>query len=109
VKEHPALKGLIIPRTGQGGMAATLVTKTLLVSGEPRPTTTSTGRRGAMLRAYDKATGQDVGGRLHGRPPEGGAPMTYMHNGQAVHRAGRRRRARTQANCWRSSCRIKNP
>src|SRR5215471_5292767 len=36
VKNHAALKGLDIPRTGQGGMAATLVTKTLLISGEPR-------------------------------------------------------------------------
>jgi quinoprotein glucose dehydrogenase len=81
VKEHPALKGLNVPRTGQGGMAATLVTKTLLISGEPRPTTTSTGRRGAMLRAYDKATGQDVGA-VYMPAPEGGAPMTYMHNGK---------------------------
>jgi quinoprotein glucose dehydrogenase len=81
VKDHPALKGLDIPRTGQGGMAATLVTKTLLISGEPRPGTTSTGRRGAMLRAYDKATGKDVGA-VYMPAPEGGAPMTYMFNGK---------------------------
>jgi quinoprotein glucose dehydrogenase len=81
VKEHPALKGLDIPRTGQGGMAATLVTKTLLISGEPRPTTTSTGRRGAMLRAYDKATGKDAGA-VYMPAPEGGAPMTYLYNGK---------------------------
>jgi quinoprotein glucose dehydrogenase len=81
VKEHPALKGLDIPRTGQGGMAATLVTKTLLISGEPRPGTTSTGRRGAMLRAYDKATGRDVGA-VYMPAPESGAPMTYMLNGK---------------------------
>jgi quinoprotein glucose dehydrogenase len=81
VKNHPALKGLDIPRTGQGGMAATLVTKTLLIAGEPRPTTTSTGRRGAMLRAYDKATGKDVGA-VYMPAPESGAPMTYMLNGK---------------------------
>jgi glucose dehydrogenase len=81
VKDHPALKGLTIPRTGQGGMAATLVTKTLLISGEPRPTMTSTGRRGAMLRAYDKATGRDAGA-VYMPAPEGGAPMTYMLNGK---------------------------
>jgi quinoprotein glucose dehydrogenase len=81
IKEHPALKGLTIPRTGQSGMAATLVTKTLLISGEPRPTTTSTGRRGAMLRAYDKATGKDLGA-VYMPAPEGGAPMTYMLNGK---------------------------
>jgi quinoprotein glucose dehydrogenase len=81
VKEHPALKGLNIPRTGQAGMAATLVTKTLLISGEPRPTMTSTGRRGAMLRAYDKATGKDAG-TVYMPAAEGGAPMTYMLNGR---------------------------
>jgi quinoprotein glucose dehydrogenase len=81
VKENPALKGLDIPRTGQGGMAATLVTKTLLISGEPRPTMTSTGRRGAMLRAYDKATGKDAGA-VYMPAPEGGGAMTYMLRGK---------------------------
>jgi quinoprotein glucose dehydrogenase len=81
VKNHPALKGLDIPRTGQGGMAATLVTRTLLISGEPRAGMTSTGVRGAMLRAYDKSTGKDVGA-VYMPAPEGGGPMTYMFNGK---------------------------
>jgi quinoprotein glucose dehydrogenase len=81
VKNHPALKGLDIPRTGQGGMSATLVTRTLLISGEPRAGLTSTGVRGAMLRAYDKSTGKDVGA-VYMPAPEGGAPMTYMFNGK---------------------------
>ena len=42
---------------------------------------TSTGRRGAMLRAYDKATGKDAGA-VYMPAPEGGAPMTYMLNGK---------------------------
>ncbi len=81
VKNHPALKGLDIPRTGQGGMAATLVTKTLLISGEPRAGMTSVGVRGAMLRAYDKTTGRDVGA-VYMPAPESGAPMTYMLDGK---------------------------
>ena len=81
VKNHPALKGLDLPRTGQGGMAATLVTKTLLISGEPRAGMTSTGARGAMLRAYDKATGKDAGA-VYMPAPEGGSPMTYLFNGK---------------------------
>jgi quinoprotein glucose dehydrogenase len=81
VKNHPALKGLDIPRTGQGGMAATLVTKTLLISGEPRAGMTSAGVRGAMLRAYDKTTGKDVGA-VYMPAPESGAPMTYMLDGK---------------------------
>jgi quinoprotein glucose dehydrogenase len=34
-----------------------------------------------MLRAYDKATGNDVGA-VYMPAPEGGAPMTYLHNGK---------------------------
>ena len=60
IRNHPALKGLTIPRTGQPGIVGTLVTKTLLIAGESRVTTTPQGR-GAMLRAYDKATGNEVG------------------------------------------------
>jgi glucose dehydrogenase len=81
VKNNPALKGLTIPRTGQGGMAATLVTKTLVISGEPRAGMTSTGLRGAMLRAYDKSTGAEVGA-VYMPAPESGAPMTYMVDGK---------------------------
>jgi quinoprotein glucose dehydrogenase len=81
VKNNPALQGVNIPRTGQGGMAATLVTKTLLISGEPRAGMTSTGARGAMLRAYDKSTGAEVGA-VYIPAPESGGAMTYMFNGK---------------------------
>src|SRR5205823_15040557 len=76
IRNHPALKGLAIPRTGQRGYAGTLVTKTLLVAGETRVTTTPSGR-GAMLRAYDKATGKEVGA-VFMPAPQSGSPMTYM-------------------------------
>ncbi len=81
IKNHSALKGLTIPRTGQTGYAGLVVTKTLVVSGEPRVTTTSTGRRGAMMRAYDKATGQEVGA-VYLPAPQSGSPMTYLYNGR---------------------------
>jgi quinoprotein glucose dehydrogenase len=81
VKNHPSLKGLNIPRTGQPGNVGTLVTKTLVIAGEPRVTTTANGRRGAMLRAYDKATGADAGA-VYMPAPQSGSPMTYMHNGK---------------------------
>jgi glucose dehydrogenase len=81
VKNNPALKGVTIPRTGQGGMAATLVTKTLVISGEPRAGMTSTGLRGAMLRAYDKSSGAEVGA-VYMPAPESGAPMTYLFDGK---------------------------
>jgi quinoprotein glucose dehydrogenase len=58
VRNHPALKGLTLPRTGRPGRIGTLVTKTLLIAGEGGVFTLPDGRRGAMLRAYDKATGK---------------------------------------------------
>jgi quinoprotein glucose dehydrogenase len=81
VKNNPALKGLNIPRTGQAGNIGTLVTKTLVIAGEPRVTMTSSGARGAMLRAYDKATGKEVGA-AYMPAPQSGSPMTYMLNGK---------------------------
>ena len=61
VKNHPALKGLDLPPTGRpGNNVGTLVTKTLVIAGEGNYGPTPSGTRGAMLRAYDKATGKEV-------------------------------------------------
>ena len=80
IRNHPALKGVTIPRTGQNGIIGTLVTKTLLIAGEAVETTANH-PRGALLRAYDKATGKDVGGVLM-PARQTGSPMTYMLNGR---------------------------
>jgi quinoprotein glucose dehydrogenase len=81
VRNHPALKGLTIPRTGRDGRIGTLVTKSLVIAGEGGFFTLPDGRRGAMLRAYDKATGKDAGA-LYMPAPQTGSPMTYMLNGK---------------------------
>ena len=83
VRNHPALKGLKIPRTGQpcAGLVGMVITATLVVSGECTFTTTPSGQRGAMLRAYDKATGKEVGA-VYMPAPQSGSPMTYMVNGR---------------------------
>jgi glucose dehydrogenase len=81
IRNHAALKGVTIPRTGRQGRIGTLVTKTLLVAGVGGFFTLPDGRRGAMLRAYDKATGQEVGS-VYMPAPQTGSPMTYMVNGQ---------------------------
>ena len=81
IRNHPALKGLKIPRTGRIGRIGTLATKSLLIAGEGGFFTTPNGLRGAMLRAYDKATGQEVGA-LYMPAPQTGSPMTYMLNGR---------------------------
>jgi quinoprotein glucose dehydrogenase len=81
VRNHTALKGLTIPRTGRTGRIGTLVTKTLVIAGEGGFFTTPSGQRGAMLRAYDKATGREVG-EVFMPAPQTGSPMTYMLNGR---------------------------
>jgi quinoprotein glucose dehydrogenase len=81
IRNHPALKGMNIPRTGRPGNIGTLVTKTLLIAGEPGFGPTPSGQRGSMLRAYDKATGKEVGA-VYMPAPQTGSPMTYMLNGQ---------------------------
>jgi quinoprotein glucose dehydrogenase len=82
VRNHPLLKGLTIPRTGRAaGRIGTLVTKTLVIAGEPGFFTMPNGQRGAMLRAYDKATGAEVGA-VPMPAPQTGSPMTYMLNGR---------------------------
>jgi len=82
IRNHPALKGMSIPRTGQSGYnIGTLITKSLVVAGEGQVTTTKEHPRGAMLRAYDKATGKEVGA-VYLPAPQSGSPMTYMLHGR---------------------------
>src|SRR5579864_7631588 len=80
IRNHAALKGLNIPKTGQQTYnIGTLVTKTLVIAGDGQITTTAEHPRGAMLRAYDKATGREVGA-VFMAAPQSGSPMTYMVN-----------------------------
>ena len=81
VRNHPALKGLTIPKTGQGGSVGIVVTKTLVIAGDPQVTTTPDHPRGAMLRAYDKLTGKEVGA-VWMPAGQSGSPMTYSANGK---------------------------
>ena len=82
VRNNEALKGLDIPRTGQAGFTVgTLVTKTLVIAGDPQVTTLTTRPRGAMLRAYDKKTGSEVGSVLLPAPISA-SPMTYSAGGK---------------------------
>ena len=71
VKNHPALDGIEVPRTGTSTRGSTIVTQTLLfvTSGDP------------ILRAHDKRTGAIVAEiPLPARPT--GVPMTYMADGR---------------------------
>ena len=83
IRNNPALKGLDLPRLGQPGrtFVGTLVTKTLLIAGEGGVHTNEAGQRVALLRAYDKATGADVGA-VNMPARQTGSPMTYLVNGK---------------------------
>src|SRR5580704_9237236 len=76
IRNNPALKGLNIPRTGRPGVFGVLVTKTLVICGEK-----SAGKSAVMLRAYDKATGKEVGA-VPMPAGQTGTPMTYSVNGK---------------------------
>jgi quinoprotein glucose dehydrogenase len=80
IKNHPALKGLTIPRTGRPGLLGPLCTRSLVICGEAGFFTTPSGVRGAMLRAYDKSSGAEKGA-VYMPAPQSGSPMTYMLGG----------------------------
>ena len=102
VRNHPALKGLNIPRTGQPAASARSSPRRLLIAGEADFSTKPNGERGAWLAAYDKAHRE--GRRLGAGCP---APQTRRADDlhaqrQAVHRAWpspARRRSSSRLRC----------
>jgi quinoprotein glucose dehydrogenase len=82
IRLHAALKGKEIPNTGMNGYngAGVLVTKTLVIIGDTQVTSV-THPRGAMMRAYEKATGKEVGA-VWMPAPVSGSPMTYVWQGR---------------------------
>ena len=78
IRNHPLLQGVDVPRTGvANARIGTLVTKTLVIAGDGGLFTNDEGVRGSALRAYDKATGEEVG-TVALPVPATGSPMTYM-------------------------------
>ena len=77
IRNHEALKGIDIPRTGRPGVFGAIITKTVLIAGERAVI----GQPDAKLRAYDKTTGQEVGA-VPMPAGQTGTPMTYMWNGK---------------------------
>lgn len=81
IKNNPALKGLAIPKTGQPGNVGPLATRSLVIEGDPEYSTAPGRPRGAMLHAWDKLTGKEVGA-IWMPAPQSGSPMTYMYGGK---------------------------
>ena len=84
IRNNPALKGLNLPRLGQPGrtFVGVLTTKTLLIAGEGGIHTNAKGEQVALLRAYDKLTGEDVPGEVNMPGKQTGSPMTYWYDGR---------------------------
>jgi quinoprotein glucose dehydrogenase len=82
VKNHPALKGIDIPRTGKPERSGILVTKTLIFAGEGSGLFALPAYAGGpMFYAYDKNTGA-IASRFELPANQSGIPMTYMLNGR---------------------------
>ena len=61
IRNHPLLKTMNIGKTGQGGSVGVLITKTLVIVGDPQPTTRgegATAKRGGYLRASTRRLGR---------------------------------------------------
>jgi quinoprotein glucose dehydrogenase len=82
IRNHPVLKTMMdkIGNTGMNGSVGVLITKTLVILGDSQITSV-THPRGAMIRAYDKNTGKEVGAVLMPAPVSG-SPMTYEWQGK---------------------------
>jgi quinoprotein glucose dehydrogenase len=84
IRNNPALAGLDVDRLGAYGriFIGTLTTGSLVIAGEGATHTNENGETVALLRAYDKATGEDVAGRVEMPARQTGSPMTYLHDGK---------------------------
>ena len=82
VRNHPALSGVDVPRTGKPSRSGILVTKTLVFAGEGGGLfATPTWAGGEMFHAYDKQTGETIW-EMELPKRQSGVPMTYMIDGK---------------------------
>jgi quinoprotein glucose dehydrogenase len=81
IRNHPLLRGMNIPKTGQGTSVGIMVTKTMLVAGESQITAPQGRARGARLVAYDKKDGHELGSVVMPAAISG-SPMTYSVDGR---------------------------
>ena len=81
VKNHPALEGVDVGRTGRPDRGGMLATSTLLFAGEGGGMYAGYESGGNRFRAHDKATGEIVA-EIELPANQTGLPMTYMHEGR---------------------------
>jgi len=105
VRNSAILKGMNIPRTGQTTYNIGNAGHQGRWSSRAREnvTTTADHPRGAMLRAYDKMTGKEVGA-VYMPAPQNRIADDLHCEWKTVHRGGRQRRALFPANTLRTRC-----
>ena len=82
IKNHPALEGVQLPRTGRYEHVGLMVTKSLLFAGEGSGLfAVPPGSGGPMFRAHDKKTG-DIIAEFKLPANQSGIPMTYLAGGK---------------------------
>jgi len=82
LKNHPAVKGVKLPRTGTYEHAGIMVTKSLMFAGEGAGLfATPPGSGGNKFRSYDKRTGEIIS-EFELPANQSGIPMTYAIDGQ---------------------------
>ena len=81
IREHPALEGVELGRTGQSDRGGLLVTRTLLFAGEGSGMFAAFGSGGPMFRAHDKATGEILW-EFELPANQSGTPMSYLVTGR---------------------------
>jgi len=81
VRNNPVLKGMNIPKTGQSVSVGLVVTRSLVILGDGQVTNPGGRPRGAMLRAYSKTDGAEVGA-VFIPAAQSGSPMSYMVGGK---------------------------
>ena len=91
VRNSPLLKGMTIPKTGQQGIVGVVLTKSLVIVGDPQVTAAPDRPRGAMLRAYDQQTGKEVGAVWMPAAAERQPDDLHARRAAVHHRRGRRR------------------
>jgi quinoprotein glucose dehydrogenase len=77
VKNHPALQGVELPRTGRPERSGLLLTKTLLFAGEGAGLFAAFGGGGNKFRAHDKLTGEILH-EVELPANQSGMPVTYL-------------------------------
>ena len=84
IKNHPALKGLDLPRLGQPGRTfiGVLATKTLVIAGDGGVHTNAKGETRCAAPRLRQGHRRRRPGEVIMPAKQTGSPMTYMHNGK---------------------------